>query len=204
MWPTIFSLNQGLSILLTGIVIKIMDDSLDQDIDAILGYPKNPWADNTGTLPYALLVFSLACALDAKTSASLFLACFAVGMAGNLTAAMPSGLYGYQESLGILILGLFIFGVRCFASSVLIVLTIQILDDYLDYEKDWALKSNWSYVLGSVESLLLVIILFLTSLYMDFFKSVVAIASYGVIVFSLDRWALRNSSTKKEGLNNVL
>lgn len=200
MWPTIFNIFKAFSILLIGVVIKILDDYMDREIDAILGNKLNPLLENSGVLPYTLLLFSIACILDVNTSVSLFLASYAVGMAGNLSATMPSSLYGYQESLAILILGPLVFGFKCFASSMSIIIVLQLLDDDLDYEKDRCLKSNWSYILGRVESRLLALIFFLASIYMDVFKTLVAVSSYFIITFFLEKLnGSGDHAIKKEG-----
>lgn len=183
MSPTIFSLSKGFSILLTGIVIKILDDSLDREIDEISGRSINPLITGKGTMPYTLLILSLACVLDVETSAGLFMAGYALGMSWNLTAIMPSGVRGYQESIGIIILGCLVFGLSSFLSSVFIVATLQLLDDDIDYFQDLPLNTNWSFILGRAESRLLALISFLTSLYLDAFKAILVMVSYFIIIF---------------------
>lgn len=108
---------------------------MDQDIDILEKQQNIFTAIEYGGLPYALLLLSLAFMLDPVVSLSLFLASFAVGMAGELTARMPSGLYSYQESIIVVILG-FIFLKINMASSILIIVTIQLWDDFIDYDKD--------------------------------------------------------------------
>ncbi|NLZ54952.1 MAG: hypothetical protein GX892_17765, partial [Thermoanaerobacteraceae bacterium] len=102
----VFLFKKVVSIFFTGIVIKIMDDYLDQDIDIIDKQPNLYIALEYGGLPYVLLLLSFAIMLDFAAALSLFFSSFAVGMAGKLTAKMPSGLYGYHESLIVVLLGL--------------------------------------------------------------------------------------------------
>jgi hypothetical protein len=83
-----------------------MDDYLDQDIDFLQKDQNLFTVIEYGGLPYALILLSLAFVFDPVTSLSLFLGSFALGMAGDLTVKMPSGLYGYQESIIVTALGL--------------------------------------------------------------------------------------------------
>ena len=95
---------------------------------------------------------------------------------------MPSGLYSYQESIIVVILG-FIFLKINMASSILIIVTIQLWDDFIDYDKDKINKKNWAFLLGKVECLLLAIIFFLSSFYIDYVKAVSSIISMHVIIY---------------------
>jgi len=177
-----YLLTKVFSIFLMGIVIKIMDDYMDQDIDAIENQPNIYTALEQGGLPYALLLFSLACIFDHITAVSLFLSSFAVGMVGNLTAKMPSGLYGYQESMVIVLLGLVIFKIEML-SSLLIMAAIQLWDDLMDYESDKIRKNNLAFLLGKVECLLLAIIFFLLTAYFDYTKAIGSIITMHLILY---------------------
>lgn len=181
----VYLLKKFFSVLFTGLVIKIMDDYLDQDID-ILEKEQNLFtAIKFGGLPYALLLLSLSFMLDPVTSLSLFFASFAVGMAGKLTVKMPLGLYGYQESIIVVLLGLIFFKINM-ASSLFIIITIQLWDDFLDYDKDKLNKKNLAFLLGKVECLLLAIIFFLLSFYLDHIKAVSSIILMHVIVYIIN------------------
>ena len=76
-----------------------MDDYTDQNIDKMLEKPNIYEAMELGGLPYVLLLLSLAFILDPITSLSLFLSSYVIGMMGSINVKMPSGLYGYQESI---------------------------------------------------------------------------------------------------------
>ena len=85
MWLIIsnaYIIKKILSVFFTGMVIKIMDDYLDQDIDFLQKDQNLFTVIEYGGLPYALILLSLAFVFDPVTSLSLFLGSFALGMAG--------------------------------------------------------------------------------------------------------------------------
>jgi len=170
-----------------------MDDYLDQDIDALENQPNIYISLEYGGLPYALFLFSLAFILDPITALSLFFASFAVGMVGNLTAIMPSGLYGYQESIIVALLGFIIFKIEML-SSLLIITTIQLWDDLLDYENDKMRKNNLAFLLGKVECLLLTIIFFLLTAYFDYTKAITSLIVMHIILYII-KLLLKNQNT---------
>lgn len=160
-----------------------MDDYSDQNIDILTREPNLYIAMELGGLPYALLLLSLAFILDPFTSLGLFLASFALGMVGSMNAKMPTGLYGYQESVITVLLGFFFLEKINMVSSTFIIAAIQLWDDFLDYETDKINKKNWAFQLGKIECLLLAIIFFLLSFYLDYIKAITSIISMHVIVY---------------------
>lgn len=201
MWFIISSLpllRKALSIFTIGLVIKIMDDYTDQDIDILANEPNIFVILGLGGLPYVLLLLSLAFILDPPSSLSLFMASYAIGMAGSLSVKMPSGLYGFQESILVILLSFFFLESTNIISSILIITSIQLWDDYLDYEKDKFNKKNWAFVLGKVECFLLGIIFFLLSFYLDYMKAISAIISAKVIIYTIN--ILLNKITLNEAV----
>lgn len=191
MWPIIFNpfpYKIFFGIFLTGIVIKIMDDYMDREFDKLINRDNTTKILGSGVLPYALFIFSLACILNPVTAVSLFFASFATGMAGNLNAKMPSGLYGYQEALITIVMGLVLFGVMEMFSSLLLIFAIQLWDDYVDYNSDRYSIKNWAFILGKNECLLLGIIFFILSVYLDYFKALSGIFSMWIIVYIIKLW----------------
>ena len=157
----------------TGFVIKIMDDYTDQNIDKMLEKPNIYEAMELGGLPYVLLLLSLAFILDPITSLSLFLSSYVIGMMGSINVKMPSGLYGYQESILILFFSFITLEKIDMVSSITIIFAIQLLDDFLDYERDYLNKKNLAFVLGKTECMLLSVILFLLTCYLDSIKGII-------------------------------
>ncbi|HHV19621.1 MAG TPA: hypothetical protein GXZ27_12410 [Thermoanaerobacterales bacterium] len=185
MWLIIsnaYIIKKILSVFFTGMVIKIMDDYLDQDIDFLQKDQNLFTVIEYGGLPYALILLSLAFVFDPVTSLSLFLGSFALGMAGDLTVKMPSGLYGYQESIIVTALGLLFLKINM-ASSIFIMISIQLWDDYKDSDKDMINSKNWAFLLGKVECVLLTVIFFLLTFYLDYVKAISSIISMKVIEY---------------------
>ena len=178
----IFFLKKFFSVLIVGFAIKIMDDYIDQDIDVIKNEPNLYIALEYGGLPYALLLLSLAAVIDLDAAISLFLSSFAVGMVGNLTVKMPSGLYGFFESIIVILLGIILFKSEML-SSLFIMAAIQLWDDFLDYEKDNMSKKNLAFLLGKVECLLLAIIFFLLTVFFDYVKAITSIIAMHIIIY---------------------
>ncbi|HHY42220.1 MAG TPA: hypothetical protein GX514_05170 [Thermoanaerobacterales bacterium] len=178
----IFFLKKFFSVLIVGFAIKIMDDYIDQDIDVIKNEPNLYIALEYGGLPYALLLLSLAAVMDLTAAISLFLSSFAVGMVGNLTVKMPSGLYGFFESIIVILLGIILFKSEML-SSLFIMAAIQLWDDFLDYEKDNMSKKNLAFLLGKVECLLLAIIFFLLTVFFDYVKAITSIIAMHIIIY---------------------
>ena len=178
----IFFLKKFFSVLIVGFAIKIMDDYIDQDIDVIRNEPNLYIARGYGGLPYALLLLSLAAVMDLTAAISLFLSSFAVGMVGNLTVKMPSGLYGFFESIIVILLGIILFKSEML-SSLFIMAAIQLWDDFLDYENDNMSKKNLAFLLGKVECLLLAIIFFLLTVFFDYVKAITSIIAMHIIIY---------------------
>lgn len=125
--------NHGWGILLTGLAIKLMDDFLDQDLDQLLQKKTLAMKLGDSSLPYALLLLTLGILLGGQQAASLFLVSYILGMHGDLKQQEPLGLKGYQESVFILILSVFILHPLEIFTAFLIMLAIQIGDDFFDY-----------------------------------------------------------------------
>ncbi|MGI6485261.1 MAG: hypothetical protein ACOX15_02765 [Tepidanaerobacteraceae bacterium] len=173
----IYFFKNVLSIFFTGCVIKIMDDYVDQDYDALIGKYNIVKLMGYGAVLYGLLFFSVACALNVSIAVSLFLASFAIGMVGVLCVKMPSGFFGYIESIAVLIIGIILVGSKAMISAVFVMASIQLLDDYIDLQCDMSSKKNLAFILGKMECIILAIILFLIAFYFEPEKSIIIIVS---------------------------
>lgn len=127
------TLLKVVTIWLTGFVIKLMDDYLDQEYDAETGYHSLAQRLGKAALPYTLLTFAFGCLLMPSIAVSYFFAAYAVGMVGEMPRLLPSRLSGFQETAIVSIVGVFTIGWHQFVLSLLIVLAIQAVDDLLDY-----------------------------------------------------------------------
>lgn len=155
------------AVLLTGVVVKTMDDYLDEAcVPPELACP-SPLSDRA-VLPYCLAVFGLATWLGVTTSFSLFLASYCLGMVYDMRDKTPSGLRGYQESLLAVAAGVFLMGWREMLGGLCAIGAIQCFDDVLDYPKDLAATVRSVAVsLGRVEALAMGIGSFTVGLIVD-------------------------------------
>lgn len=159
---------------------------MDREFDDLINNVNLAKFLGTGVVPYILVIFSLACILNPAAAITLFFASYITGMAGDVNAKMPSGLFGYQETVMIILLGLMIFGAGEMFSSIFLIIAIQFWDDYVDYNTDKYSTKNWAFILGKNESLLLGIIFFISSMYIDYFKALSGIISMFIIVYIIN------------------
>lgn len=173
---TIFNIiKQVICVFFTGLVIKMMDDYIDRDIDSLSGQKNIFTLSNCRIIPYVLLIFGLACFINKETALTLFFASYSIGMMGTLKAKMPTSLYGYQESIIIIVLGVILFGITEMSSSIFIIACVHLLDEYIDYNKDKKYKKNWVFLLGKTEVLILGLIFLLSAIYMNPLKSILVL-----------------------------
>lgn len=132
-----------LSVSFTAIVIKLMDDFLDEVIEV-----------NRGILPYSLLFFSVAVSLEPSWAVTFFFASYAIGMADDLRWKLPLSLTAFQESIIVLAIGSLVFGWFEMLTSFLLILSIQIIDDFMDQEID-LIEGRWNIIrkYGRVEAI---------------------------------------------------
>src|SRR5690554_1297255 len=123
-------------VFLIGIVIKIMDDYLDRDIDRF----KEQWnitlIINRGILPYSLVLLIFSLYLNFPEGVSIFAASYLVGMINDLNEKLPTKLYAWQEGIFLIILTTYMSSLKDSISALLIVSSIQIIDDFIDMKKD--------------------------------------------------------------------
>jgi len=171
------------SIFLTGIVIKLLDDYLDEDKDYLLSRKNLYFYLKKGILPYTLLIFSFAVILNYKYSVSLFLSAYILGMINNFDEKLVLGTPVYTEMIVISVIGCVVFGIKEMFSSIFLIASIQLIDDYIDYEKDKPFKKGFAWKLGKTECLLIFIIFSLISLYLNVLKAIFTFISMIMIIF---------------------
>lgn len=173
-------------ILVIGTVIKLMDDYLDQDLDKIEGKYTLAMFLEKATLPYTLLCTVMCMALEPMLTGSLFLASYLVGMGHDLQRQLPLGWTAWQESLLFGLFGLVGFGIAEMISSLLIVLFIQLADDFVDYHSD-SITSRRNFVLqlGLWESFILGVIVLVAAFALDVEKAILVSISTPLILAAL-------------------
>jgi hypothetical protein len=173
-------------ILVIGTVIKLMDDYLYQDLDKIEGKYTLAMFLEKATLPYTLLCTVMCMVLEPVLTGSLFLASYVVGMGHELQRQLPLGWTALQETLLFGTFGIIGFGLVEMVSSLVIVLFIQLADDFVDYHSD-AMTSRRNFVLqiGLWESVILGVIVFVTAFVLDVEKAILVSISTPLILVVL-------------------
>lgn len=118
--------------ILVGIVIKLLDDYMDEELPPKLLSPEL----KNAILPYSLILFSVAAALDVLYAVTLFSAAYILGMFFHMQQKLPTGLTSLQESLIILAINFLMFPLRTVFTSLLVIFFIQCIDDLIDRQWD--------------------------------------------------------------------
>lgn len=137
MWQEIFDFfSIAAAVVFCAAAVKLADDYLDREFDAIAG--KANWADRLGrgTMLYAMFLLALAAGINTPLSLSLFLASYVIGMFNSMRTTLPSRLTGFQESLLALLAGMVLFGWNNMFFAFSFVLAVQLFDDCLDIHSD--------------------------------------------------------------------
>ncbi|SMC62476.1 hypothetical protein [Sporomusa malonica] len=137
MWPEIFEfLSTAAAVACCSASVKLADDYLDKEYDAVAG--KTNWAEvlGRGTMLYAMFLLAMSAGINTRLSLSLFLASYIVGMFNSMYEKLPSRLNGFQESLVALIIGVVFFDWNSMLFSLSFVAAVQLFDDYLDAQYD--------------------------------------------------------------------
>lgn len=147
--------------ILTGLVIKLLDDEVDQDQPpATLKVLREL---RRYKLPYCLLFFGVAMLLDSSYSFSLFASAYIIGMFPMKGQMLPLKLKAYQENLLILGISLLLIPFTQFLHGLLIIFLIQLVDDLFDMEYDQIYGyHNYCLRFGRGEVMIFSIILLIT------------------------------------------
>ncbi|MDR3563516.1 MAG: hypothetical protein P4N59_19065 [Negativicutes bacterium] len=176
-----------LAVFLCCIAVKLTDDYLDKDMDRRAG--RSNWATRLGpcSMVYAMIILCLAVTLNPQISASLFIACYIIGMFNDLGTLLPSGMRGWQESLLVLLLGFLFIGWHLLLFSLLFIAAVQLFDDYIDMRTDRLCgQRNMACRFGSVECLTLCLLFLSVAFILDeeLFNPVVM----GTVIFYSIQW----------------
>ncbi|WP_148217685.1 hypothetical protein [Acetohalobium arabaticum] len=164
-----------------------MDDYLDQILDRLQNKKTLALKWGRATLPYTLLSFSLAVVFNYSWAVSLFWASYILGMGYDLTDELPTGLKAYQESLLLLLIGIYILPIENFLSSLSVMVGIQLIDDLIDlkYDKE-VYRNNSVYLLGKRQVILLLIAVLAIGVYFDPKKTLTVLVVTPLIVLLLE------------------
>ncbi len=176
------------SVLLMGLIIKLLDDIMDADTDKIS--EKHNWWNSRGTgiIPYAFLLFSLSVTLNRDLSVPLFLSAYVVGMIKEHNQKYLLGLPGRAESLLVVAAALLFFSWTDVLTSLALLLTLQFIDDYLDYSDDQETgEKNFFVILGSGESVIGCGILLTALLFYAPYKLFLVMLAYLCIIIIVEK-----------------
>lgn len=179
-------LGSAAATLLAGLAIKLMDDYLDRDIDRIWQKPSLYRLLGGATFPYAILAVTLASAASARVACPLVLGAYIAGMVRESGVRYPSGLSASLEAAIVTVSAFWLFGPRATLSSVVLMLSLQLADDLIDYSKEHgANRKNFVNLLGRGETLLLAVCLFLVGLILDQMRAFLVLICAPVVMFSV-------------------
>ncbi len=176
-------------VFLVGIVIKLMDDYLDQEIDRLNDRNTLSMKLGRAVVPYSLMLLSFATLIDYLLTISLFWSSYIVGMGMGMDQDnLPTGLKVYQEVVLMIILGFIVLDYELFLFSLAIISFIQLLDDYIDYHlEEYINRSSFINYLGKYGTLLLAIITLMIALIIDWQLSLIVIIVAHIIIWILHR-----------------
>lgn len=163
-WVILFLRMLGAAAV-TGLAVKLMDDSLDLEIDRSCRRPNLALSLNGAAAAYALACLAIGVSLEPRLALGLFFSAYSLGMGIPGRDRLPSGLpEGVESALGIAI-GLWSAGTRMMGIGVLSLAAIQLIDDLADRESDQLVYPKpLINFLGTAGSLLLAAVLVLLSM----------------------------------------
>lgn len=184
MWVTVFRYLLGLcSTLAIGWAIRLLDDSLDLEVDQAVGRHNLCSELQTGTTAYALASMALAVTAAPEVALSLFVGAYAVGMTGD-TRFLPTHLPAWLEGILLWCLVLARVGPGVALAGLLIMLAVQLVDDLRDRAID-GLRKHYGLgnLLGTTGTWLAAGTAFCLASYLH-----PALATYALPVFLYFQW----------------
>jgi len=146
------------SLLLTGAVIKLLDDALDADFDKFRGERTLAVRLGPAAFPYGLVVALLAAYCDVRLAIALFFGSYAVGMFATWRERLPTRLPAFVEILLAVGLSLVLSGWRTALWALAMMAVIDWLDDLVDSSRDKVSgQANLVLRVGLVPTLFLVL-----------------------------------------------
>jgi len=176
------------SAFLTGAVIKIMDDLLDQEVDRAQRKPNLVALVGNGVVPYAMLALMVAVVLRPTVAISLFCAAYAVGMGHDLRSTYPTRVQGWGEAAAVLVFSMMVAGFLVSTSAILLMLSIQIADNIVDDEPvPWPLSSLMGSGVGKTPASVCAALLWGIALTLTPLMGVAVLFAY-ILFFAFERW----------------
>ncbi|AOY77168.1 hypothetical protein [Clostridium formicaceticum] len=167
-----------IGILLIGIVIKLLDDDVDED-KRNKSFHSKIYRDLTAyKLPYCLLFLSLSMLLETYLVFSLFTCAYMIGMFHFPGQKLPLHLKAYQEMALLAIINIFFIPLEIFFFAFTSILLIQLIDDLMDkaYDFKYGYK-NFVNKFGKGEIILVSSILLILCLMLSWTNTMIVLSS---------------------------
>lgn len=195
MFADIYSLMYDfLAVFLTGCVIKLLDDYLDQEYDLLNGKSTLAYRLGLGTSAYGILLFAIAVAFNWHLSVALFFAAYITGMVCDINRSFVSGLSGLQEIVIFGVLGCLLVSIKTIFTAIFVLLFIQVIDDWMDIGQDYKIgQRNMFNSFGVIETWCCGLVFLLSAIMIDMYISLLVIAATPLVI-----WAAK--MTEREGM----
>lgn len=168
--------RSALSVLVIGIAVKLLDDCVDGEERTLFGLAP------AGAAVYAVLAAVVGTALAPPVALPLFAAAYAMGMMHEPGERLPSGLPAWLEAAFVLAAAAAVAGTARTAQALLVIATLQALDDLIDFRRDAATPHrNWAHRIGCVETALIGLICLTLATAFGVALPVCAGATYGLL-----------------------
>lgn len=181
-----FEMVQGFAaVFAVGLAVKLLDDHLDQEEDAVRVRSNLAQILGRGSMAYGLFCYALGAWLRPAWSFTLFLASYACGMLGTVSWLLPSRLPAWLEAVATLALGLGLAGWQEMVSSGAFILGVQLLDDIVDMNQDAYLRTrpNLARRWGKVEAALAGTAVLVLGLILAPLKTLLALAALPLVLY---------------------
>lgn len=181
-----------LAVLLTGCVVKLMDDYLDQEIDIVRGKYSFAHHLGIGTIAYTLILFAISVSLNWQVSVALLFAAYMTGMIYDFKTKYMLGLSGLQEISIVFLLSCLLVGMEHTFTAIFILLFIQVVDDWFDMRNDTITgQRNSMQILGLMEAWICGIIVLLLAFYID-----ARLSLFVIMAAPLAAWLIKQGENK--------
>ena len=178
-FSSLMAAKDVLALLMTGFAVKALDDWIDRGYLEVGRQDRQSGAEADlndllgSALPaYLALSLCLAVTLNWRWAASIFLACYGLGMSGRLTQRFASGLSGLVEIILVAVWGVLTLGWLEMGGAAAFVASAQLLDDWRDANPDRR-SGNPNLLLrwGTAPFVLVSVMVTALALYIDAAKS---------------------------------
>ncbi|WZL74955.1 hypothetical protein QBE52_09790 [Clostridiaceae bacterium 35-E11] len=174
--------------ILVGLVIRILDDYIDQDIQYVGKSNYIIEKFEKSIFPYSILFVTIAAGIHLQYTITLISSCYIVGMFHDLHMKLPTGLNGYSESIILVIINIFLFSFKDIVTSLMIIILIQCIDDLLDmtWDRKYGYK-NYANKFGKLEIVMISLIITILLIMFDSIKLVIVFSCALLVNYIIEK-----------------